>query len=90
MTCKHDLHVDLVVGTVGTALPGLSPGLYVIPTRIEQEQRPRFNIKMLFYQYRKCHSGDKTVVKSSYLHCAISYTVKMTSLYLLATLGLVK
>ena len=41
----------------------------------------RFNIKMSSYQYRKCHCGDKTVVKSSYLHNGISYTGKTTSLY---------
>ena len=42
---------------------------------------PRFNIKMTSYQYRKFHCGDKTVVRSSYLHNGISYTGKMTSLY---------
>ena len=47
---------------------GLSPG-------------PWFNIKMSSYQYRKSHCGDKTVVRSSYLHNGISYTGKMTSLY---------
>ena len=40
-----------------------------------------FNIKMLSYQYRKSHCGDKTVVRSSYLHNGISYTGKTTSLY---------
>ena len=42
---------------------------------------PRFNIKMSSYQYRKSHCGDKTVVRSSYLHNGISYTGKMASLY---------
>ena len=28
------------------------------------------------YQYRKSHCGDKTVVRSSYLHNGISYTVR--------------
>ena len=42
---------------------------------------PRFNIKILSYQYRKSHCGDKTVVRSSYLHNGISYTGKITSLY---------
>ena len=41
----------------------------------------RFNIKMWSYQYRKSHCGDKTVVRSSYLHNGISYTGKMASLY---------
>ena len=35
---------------------------------------PRFNIKMSSYQYRKSHCGDKTVVRSSYLHNGISCT----------------
>ena len=39
------------------------------------------NIKMPSYQYRKSHSGDKTILWPSYLHNGISYTVKMTSLY---------
>ena len=42
---------------------------------------PRFNIKMPSYRYRKSHCGDKTVVRSSYLHNGISFTSKMTSLY---------
>ena len=42
---------------------------------------PRFNIKMSSYQHRKSHCGDKTVVRSSYLHNGISYTGKMSSLY---------
>ena len=42
---------------------------------------PRFNIKMSSYQYRKSLGGDKTVVRSSYLHNGISYTGKMSSLY---------
>ena len=50
----------------------------------EQDSRsgPWFNMKMLSYQYRKSHCGDKTVVRSSYLHNGIFYTGKMTSLYL--------
>ena len=42
---------------------------------------PWFNKKLSSYQYRKSHCGDKTVVKSSYLHNGISYTDKMASLY---------
>ena len=48
---------------------------------IQKRPGPRFNIKMLSYQYRKSHCGDKTVVRSSYLHNGISYTGKMASLY---------
>ena len=40
-----------------------------------------FNMKMSSYQYRKSHCGDKTVVRSSYLHNGISYTGNMPSLY---------
>ena len=42
---------------------------------------PWINIKILSYQYRKSHCGDKTVGRSSYLHNGISYTGKMSSLY---------
>ena len=38
---------------------------------------PWFNIKMSSYQYRKYHCGDKTVVRSSYLHNGISYSTKV-------------
>ena len=47
---------------------------------------PRFNIKMSSYQYRKSHCGDKTVVRSSYLHNGTSYTGKMSSLYWIGAL----
>ena len=40
-----------------------------------------FSIKMTSYQYRKSHYGDKTILRSSYLHNGISYTGKTTSLY---------
>ena len=40
-----------------------------------------FNIKMLSWQCRKSHCGDKTVVRSSYLHNGISYTCETISLY---------
>ena len=43
------------------------------------------NIKMLSYQDRKSHCGDKTVVRSSYLHNGISYTGKTASLSPLGT-----
>ena len=48
----------------------------------------RFNIKMLCYQYRKSHCGDKTILLPSYLHNEISYTGKMTSLYWIRALKL--
>ena len=42
---------------------------------------PWFNIKMSYYQYRKSHCGDKTVVRLSYLHNGNLYTGKMIPLY---------
>ena len=54
-------------------------------TKITRAPGPRFNIKMPSYQYRKSHCGDKTVVRSSYLHNGISYTGKITSLYWIST-----
>ena len=42
--------------------------------------------KMSSYQYRKSHCGDKTVVRSSYLHNGISYTGKMSYLYWIGAL----
>ena len=47
---------------------------------------PWFNIKMSPYKYRKSHCGDKTVVRSSYLHNGISYSGKMSSLYWISPL----
>ena len=44
-------------------------------------------IKMSSYLYRKSHCGDKTVVRSSYLHNGISYTGKMSSLYWIMALN---
>ena len=49
---------------------------------------PRFNIKISSYQYRKSHCGDKTVIRSSYLHNGISYTGEMSSLYYATALTL--
>ena len=50
---------------------------------------PWFNIKMSSYQLWKYHCGDKTVVRSSYLHNGISYTGKMWSLYWTSPLDVV-
>ena len=47
----------------------------------EAQAGTRFNIKMISYQYRKSHCGDKTILRPSYLHNGISYTGKTTSLY---------
>ena len=47
---------------------------------------PWFNIKMSSYQYRKPHCGDKTVVRSSYIHNGIFYSCNTTSSYWIMTL----
>ena len=57
-----------IKGLAWVPIPHLAPG-------------PWFNIKMTSYQDRKSHCGDKTVVRSSYLHNGVSYTGKMVSLY---------
>ena len=51
----------------------LSHSLPQCRTRSIMTSGLRFNIKMS-YQYRKSHCGNKTVVRSSYLHNGISYT----------------
>ena len=48
---------------------------------------PWFNTKMLSYQYRKSHCGNKTVERSSHLHNEISYTGEMSSLYWIGALN---
>ena len=58
---------------IDTESPSLTP--------LVLEPGPRFNKKMTSYQYRKYHCGDKTVVRSSYLHNGISYNGKVSSLY---------
>ena len=47
---------------------------------------PWFNIKMLSYQYRKSHCGDKTILRPSYIHHGTSYTGK-TFLYWIGAQG---
>ena len=39
--------------------------------------------------YRKSHRGDKTVIRSSYLHNGISYTGKISSLYWIRALDII-
>ena len=45
---------------------------------------------MASYQLRKSHCGDKTVVRSTYLHNGISYTDKLVSLYWIGALVICK
>ena len=47
----------------------------------DMEHGPWFNIKTTSYQYRKSNCGDKTLLRSSYLHNEISYTGKKSYLY---------
>ena len=53
----------------------------ILPILSHLMPRGRFNIMMSSYQYRKSHSGDKTLLQLFYLHYGISYTGKKTSLY---------
>ena len=55
-----------------------NPALFLAPTLTSGGW---FNIKMSSYQHRKCHCGDKTILRPSYLHNGISDTGKMTPLY---------
>ena len=52
----------------------------------QSEPEPRFKINISSYQHKKSHCGDKSVVRSSYLHNGISYTGKMSSLYWIGAL----
>ena len=52
-------------------------GISLIYYRLEAG--PRFDINMSSCRYRKSHCGDKTVVRSSYLHNGISYIGKVSS-----------
>ena len=56
-------------------------GIHEVFLEVHREPGPWFNIKISSYQYRKSHCGDKTVVRSSYIHNGVSYTGKTTSLY---------
>ena len=67
--------------SIETALPALCVGNKLSTVWVLALSGGWFNMKIPSYQYRKSHCGDKTVVRSSYLHNGISYTGKMTSLY---------
>ena len=41
----------------------------------------KFNLKVLFYQYKKSHYGNKTIYRPSYLRNVIPYTGKTVSWY---------
>ena len=62
------------------------PGVAVFD-RFYQDSGPRFNIKISSCPYRKSHCGDKTAVRSSYLHNRISCTGKVSSLYWIGAPG---
>ena len=65
-----------------------TPFQIVIAANVLMRPGPWFNIKKTSYQHRKSHCGDKTVVRSSYLHNGFSYTGKMTYLYWFSPLKL--
>ena len=58
-------------------------------TWLSKDPGPCFNLKMSSYQYRESHCGDKTVVRSSYLHNGISYSGKRSSLYWIGAQGII-
>ena len=62
--------------------------LILRPIHQLKEPGPWFNIKMTSYQYRKSHCGGKTILRLSYLHNMISYTIKTTSLYWIRALAI--
>ena len=47
---------------------------------------PLLKIKMSYYQYRKSHCEDNTIIRSSYLRNGISYTGMTASLYWISPL----
>ena len=61
--------------------PIISTHLKIRYPYIKQTPGDWFNKKMPFYQYRKSHCGDKTILQLSYLHNGISYAGKTASLY---------
>ena len=67
--------------------PDLKIGCHDNSPSNEWRSGPQFNTKISSNRYRKSHCGDKTVVRSSYLHNGISYTGKMTSLYWIRAKG---
>ena len=73
---------DTVITIQGSSVKVTGLQLWQSP----QYPGPRFNIKMSSYQFRKSHCGDKTIVRSSYLHNGTSYTGKMSSLYLIGAM----
>ena len=74
--CMIYMYIDLTHWSLMMSYAIMDPG-------------PWFNIKTSSHQYRNSHCGDKTVIRSSYLHNGISYTDKMASLYWIAPLVMV-
>ena len=78
----HETSFWSVAGLECHAIPVTSHGRHVVHLPYKKETSgPWFNVKMLSYQFRKSHCGDKTILRPSYLHNGISYTGKMISLY---------
>ena len=87
---RNRAHYDVIVMLFTCAISGWAltllstlaeSGLKSTVTKWSTLSGPRFNKNMTSYQCRKSPCGDKTVVRSSYLHNGISYTCKMTFLY---------
>ena len=90
MTCyqtsNNSSHESIVKNSV--QMYRMQSSLIILPLWSDWRPGPRFNKKMSSNQYSKSHCGDKTVVRSSYLHNGISYTGKMSSLYWIGAQGL--
>ena len=89
-TCYDLLHPDVILelswrhNIMDFAMPYMIQVMREYTSKVRAcwgRPGPWFNIKMPSYQYRKSHCGDKTIVRSSYLHNGISYTGKILSLY---------
>ena len=82
LTWMYPELISIIAGLIPT-----NSALYLLLGTLPRSAGPWFNIKMSSYQYRKSHCGDKTVVRSSYLHNGISYAGKMSSLYWIGALA---
>ena len=59
----------------------LTPHPHPHPPHAPTHSEPWFSMKILSFQYRKSHFGDKAILWPCYLHNGLSYTGKITSLY---------
>ena len=74
---------DCLIFNMGIPIPG-KDGLFNWDGALMARALIQY-IQMSSFQYRKSHSGEKTILRPSYLHNEISYTSMMTSLYWIRT-----